>query len=371
MSESEKRERAEYQKQRKQIIRVILAIILGLSILAVTFTCIFVALDADTYVYFQETGSVVYHAYLNDNEYYEEERLNGGHAYVSSLIQKMDAAFTYRVNMDADDVTYRYQYRVDARLVVLDRNSGAPIYNPVETILGPTVSTFRGKTLTIDPIVSIDYVHYNEKAKAFIENYHLKDVSAQLTVTMYVDIVGMSEKFAQDNAGQYYVQVMIPLNQEIIKPQSTSTIPQGQQTVLANPHTNKAAFRALAEYFGILDLIALAALAYYVYTTRDEHIDYEIKVQRVVNSYKSFIQKINTAFDSTGYQVLTVDTFREMLEIRDTLQLPILMFENEDKTRSEFLIPTNSGLLYLFEIKVDNYDELYLNTENKESEENE
>ncbi|MBQ4121222.1 MAG: hypothetical protein IJD35_04320 [Clostridia bacterium] len=367
MSESEKLKRAEYQKNRKKTISIILAVILGLSILTVTFSCIFVVLDADTYVYFQENGSVVYHAYLNDNEYYEEERLNGGHAYVSSLIQKMDAAFTYRVQMDADDVTYRYQYRVDSRLVILDRNSGAPIYNPVETILGPTVSTYRGKTLTIDPIVSIDYVHYNDKAKAFIENYHLKDVSAQLNVTMYVDIVGMSEKFAQDSEGQYYVQVMIPLNQDIIKPQTTSTIPQGAQTVLANPHTNKTVFKALATYFGILDGIALAVLAYYILTTRDEHIDYERKVQRLVSSYKSFIQKINTAFDSTGYQVLAVDTFREMLEIRDTLQLPILMFENEDKTRSEFMIPTNTNLLYVFDIKVDHYDELYAGGEDTSS----
>lgn len=367
MSESEKLKRAEYQKNRKQTIHIILAIILGLSILTVTFSCIFIALDADTYVYFQENGSVIYHAYLNDNEYYEEERLNGGHAYVSSLIQKMDAAFTYRVKMDADDVTYRYQYRVDARLIILDRNSGAPIYNPVETILGPTVSTFRGKTLTIDPIVSIDYVHYNDKAKAFIENYHLKDVSAQLNVTMYVDIVGMSEKFAKDNEGQYYVQVMIPLNQEIIKPETASTIPQGQQTVLANLHTNKTVFKAFATYFGVLDAISLAVLAYYILITRDEHIDYERKVQKLLNSYKPFIQKIHTAFDSTGYQVLTVDSFSEMLEIRDTLQMPILMFENEDKTRSVFMIPTNTNLLYVFDIKVDHYDELYHNEENQEN----
>ena len=126
MSESEKLRREEFQKNRKKVIRIFLAVILGLSILTVTFFSIFIAMDANTYVYFQEEGNVIYHAYLNDNEYYEEERLNGGHAYVSSLIQKMDAAFTYRVQMDTDDVTFRYQYRVDAQLMLLDRNSGAP-----------------------------------------------------------------------------------------------------------------------------------------------------------------------------------------------------------------------------------------------------
>lgn len=359
MSESEKLRREEYRQNRKKIIWILLTVVLAISMLTVAFSYAFFALNADTYVYFQEEGSVLYHAYLNENEYYEEERLNGEHAYVSSLIHHMDAAFNYRVQMDADDVTYRYQYRVDAQLVVQDTRSGAPIYNPVETILGPTSSTFRGKVLTIDPTVEIDYIDYNNKAIGFIEKYKLADVTAHLNVTMYVDIVGMSESFAKDSQGQYFVQVKIPLNQLIVKPQSTSTIPEGAQTVLANPHAHKNVLKILAMIFGALDVVAIAAVSVYAIRTRDEHIDYERKVQRLVASYKSFIQKINTPFDATGYQLLMVDTFREMLEIRDTLQLPILMFENEDKTRSVFVIPTSAQLLYTFEIKVDNYDELY------------
>ena len=54
-----------------------------------------------------------------------------------------------------------------------------------------------------------------------------------------------------------------------------------------------------------------------------------------------------------------VDTFREMLEVRDTIMSPILMNENEDKTRTLFFIPTNTQLLYVFEIKIDDYDEIY------------
>ena len=35
------------------------------------------------------------------------------------------------------------------------------------------------------------------------------------------------------------------------------------------------------------------------------------------------------------------------------------MTENSDETKTSFLIPTNTKLLYVFEIKVDNYDEIY------------
>ena len=361
MSESEKAKRAEFQKKRKKVIYILLAVALVLSMITAVFSVIFVEKNKDVYVYYSEDGSALYHAYLNDNEYYEEDRLNGNHAYVSSLIHHMDASFKYRLQMNADDVTYKYQYRVDAQLVITDKSSGAAIYNPVETILGPTSDTYAGKTFFINPTVEIDYVHYNDKAKAFIEQYKLVNVSAHLDVTMYVDVVGMSEAFAEDGGGQYTVQVRIPLNQATLKPQVTSTIPAGQQKVLANPIGNFVVFKILAIVFGILDGGVLVALAIYVIKTRDAHIDYTRKVQKIVNSYKSFIQKINNEFNTEGYQVLSVDTFSGMLEIRDTLGLPILMHENEDKTRTVFIIPANASLLYMFEIKVENYDYLYAN----------
>ena len=360
MSESEKAARAEYQQRRKKFICIILAGVLVLSALTASFSIIFARLDANTYVLYEENGSAVYHAYLNENEYYEEEKLNGNHAYISSLIHHMDVDFSYTSDMAVPDVTYKYQYRVDARLVIQDNATGAPIYNPVETILGPTEKEYDGDNpLTLRPTVYVDYVKYNAKAEEVIEKFKLKDVASYLDVTMFVDVVGKSEVFANDNAGQYSINVRIPLTQNVLKPQVTSTIPAGPQEILANPNESKVVFKVLAIVFGLHLAAGIAFLVIYIIKTRDEHIDYARKVQKIVNSYKSFIQKISNPFDSTGYQILEIETFNELLEIRDTLQLPILMHENEDKTCTVFAIPTASHLLYTFEIKVDNYDELY------------
>ena len=55
-----------------------------------------------------------------------------------------------------------------------------------------------------------------------------------------------------------------------------------------------------------------------------------------------------------------------MLELRDTIKEPILMFENEDKTRTVFVIPAKDNLLYSYEIKVEGYDEMYSITPTQE-----
>ena len=62
--------------------------------------------------------------------------------------------------------------------------TGAAIYNPVNTVLGPESSSFKGQTLKLSPKVNVDYVQYNEKAQSFIDKYKLTNVVAYLDVTM-------------------------------------------------------------------------------------------------------------------------------------------------------------------------------------------
>ena len=112
-------------------------------------------------------------------------------------------------------------------------------------------------------------------------------------------------------------------------------------------------FEFASVVLGIADLVCTIALVLYIIRTRDCHIDYARRVGKILSSYKSYIQRINNPFDASNYQLLNVATFPELLEIRDTLQMPILMYEDEDKTYSEFIIAASNGLLYRYEISVE------------------
>ena len=118
-------------------------------------------------------------------------------------------------------------------------------------------------------------------------------------------------------------------------------------------------FKLLAIIFAIIAVILGGVLLAFVYLTRNEDVNYSNKVKKILNSYRSFIQQIDGEFDSEGYQIVKIKSFVEMLGIRDTIQSPVLMWENSDETMTQFMIPTNTKLLYIFEIKVDNYDMIY------------
>ncbi|MBQ7407567.1 MAG: hypothetical protein IJW11_07435, partial [Clostridia bacterium] len=58
-------------------------------------------------------------------------------------------------------------------------------------------------------------------------------------------------------------------------------------------------------------------------------------------------------YDTSGRQVIRVEAFTELLEIRDTVRQPVFMYENEDRTCTRFFVVTSLKSIYIFEIKVE------------------
>ena len=353
MSELEKLQREQYQTKRNKYIflqRILLVVLTAVLLLC---SVIYIGLDKDTYVYYAEEGNAIHRAYLSENEFYEEGYLNGSHAYVSALVQKMTALFTYDLVFDTDKVTFKYSYHIDAQLEVLDKGSSAPLYNPTYTVVPLTTNTYTGKKLAINELVDIDYQKYNAIAEAYRAEFALKDAISTLIVRMHVEVRGESENFAKDSSGEYVTELRIPLTQATFKPVVSATTPAGEQKILAIDEDVKLAFAVLAIVFGVIDVFAAIFFTCYVISTRDKHIDYKRKVNKILTSYKSYIQRITNEFDMEGYRVLRMSDIAELLEIRNTIQKPILTFENEDKTCSKFFIVDDVNIIYLLEIKVE------------------
>lgn len=357
MSEKEKLIRAIYQRRRKGWI-TFQTIIIVLVTLALAFgSYSYYQLNKATYVPYTQHGNVIYKAYLADNAFYEQEYLNGSHAYVASLVEKMTADFEYDLEINANDVDFKYSYKIDAQVEVRDKTTQMAIYNPIFELVPTKTLTGSGSVLEIDDSVELDYNTYNKLAKDFIASYSLDEVESLLIVRMYVDVLGESQEFVENNKDSYTIELFVPLDKKTVTPYAITPVDEQEQRVLTVNNNDTTMLKYIV--FGVLgfDLLLVLILALYVRLTRDKHIDYARKVKRIISSYTSYIQKVNNPVRLKDYQVLNVDTFTELLEIRDTLQMPILMFENSDRTYTHFFI-VNGDILYLFKISVkDDFDD--------------
>ena len=361
MSEFEKRRRAEYKRKRKKCIIAQTAVILLLTLVMLASFIAYQVMNQTYYIEYTENSLVDYKVYLKENDFYEEEYLDKGQSYVASLIDNIKTDFIYRLNMDASDVDYEYSYSVDAELRITDRTSNATIFSSTEVITPEnTVAQNSNNKLIINESVDVNYGEYNNLAARFVETYKLTNATSKLILAMRVNVLSSCEEFESDNSNEYVMMLNIPLNSTTLEITMTSSVPSSESKIIASDRgASKDTAKVIAIISAALDALCIIALIIFIFTTRNTDINYNIKVQRILSKYRSYIQKINNPFSSDGYQVLMVDSFREMLEIRDTIQSPILMSENEDKTRTEFIITTNTKILYMYELKVDDYDIIY------------
>ncbi len=365
MSESEKKRRQEYKKNRKKWILIQAAALALIFVLSLSSFLVYNRMNRTHYIEYTENGDVDYRVHLKENGFFEEEWVGKDQSYVSSLIDGMVADFSYELDMAADDVSFDYSYKIDAALVVADKETKDPIFCPVYSLVPSTKATVKsGNGVTVRESVYIDYNKYNDLASAFIDTYNLTHTTASLTVTMHVEVLGQSDAFEENAAGAYEVSLLVPLAAQTLSIEMTSTVPGEESKVLAYSQAiNQNLFLVLGIVFASLAFLAAGGLLFFVYITKNEDITYINRVKKLVSAYRSFIQQMEGEFDTEGYQTVPIKTFVEMLGIRDTIGSPILMTENADQTMTKFLIPTATKLLYTFEIRVDNYDEIYGLTE--------
>ena len=361
MSELEIRMRQEYKRNRKKWTVIQIVAIILLAAVALGSFLIYDRMNRTYYIEYTECSNIDYKVQYKENEFFEEEWIGKNQEYISSLINSIASDFSYKLNMDAVGVGFEYKYKIDATLLIADKDSGKPYRTVTENLLPLTSSAARrSNSVNISESVSIDYNKFNDMATEFIKIYSLKNASSTLIVTLDVEVLSSSEEFQQSNENKYSTSLNIPMAKDTFSMEITSSVPQSESKVLAySGAENQDIFFTASIISSIIAFLLVLTLIVFLHITRNEDITYAAKVRKIVRSYGSYIQRMEGDFCDEGYQTVMIKTFTEMLGIRDTIQSPVLMTENRDETMTRFLIPTNTKILYTYEIKVDNYDAIY------------
>ncbi len=369
------------ERRRTRYKRWVLFNSIAIALIALTIVGLYVANDRineATYIDYIESTDVnysvkipkntpFYSQYLEDFSQYADANgdlwIPTDYAYPSTAATIVRIGFDYHLEVCSPDVDYEYTYRIIAQPEVVDGATKNKFPLP-KTVIEESSEPIKGNSssqLDFKKNIEIDYHHYDDIVKQFEKEFDIKDTTENLIITMEVEVVGSSEKFENNAENTCTIKVTMPLNESAFDVNySTTSSHCGDCKILCKTADGvKGQLIDIAKVLCKVEVALIVILIVGWYISRNKDITYYTKIQRLVNSYRSFIQKVENGFDTTGYQIVIISSFREMLAIRDTIQSPILMSENTDKTRCQFFIPTNTRILYLFEVKVDNYDKLY------------
>ena len=343
----------EQAKRKKHIIEYA-CLVVFYAILALAFLFLHSYTNKDVYIKYNETSDIEYKVYLKENDFFKEKFLGPNRSYIASLIDYIDTTFNYKISLQDENADFKYSYFIESEVNVKEKNGTSSLYNYKETIINEIVRYSEKKSdAYINEKVKINYNKYNELIKKFLSTYDLDNTNSTLTVRMYVNILGSCEDL-DNKSNESVMSIEIPLTTKTMNIELSNDLIETEDNIMACSNNNfkTIVFLLLGILMSVFTIIIIVLLVRYIVITRTAEDIYHKELKKILNNYHSYIQKINNQFNLSMYQKLKVDTFTDMLEIRDTLQQPILMVENSSKDGVYFIIPSNTKILYTYCLKV-------------------
>lgn len=302
------------------------------------------------HVEFFEKGNIDYKVYLEKNDFFVNKYLGKDRQYIAELIDYVIADFEYSISLDSNDVSYKYDYRVEMEANVVNKETRNVIFNNKKEVINKKDLVATDGVCIYEEIM-LDYNYYNNLVKNLINTYGLLDVAeSSLFVRLYVTFnCGLDDvKNASEN--DVVLTMQIPLAKKTVDVSLDNDVfGLDNDYFIFYGEGNYIVFLVFAVCFGILALYLIFTLIKYWIKTNSYGSMFDKKLNKILKNYGSYIQKTEGSLDFRNYKVLKIAEFESMLELRDMLSKPIMMIENEIEGIVSFVI-TTEDISYVYEL---------------------
>lgn len=308
------------------------------------------------YINYSENSDIDYKIYLKDNNFYEEEYLGKGMAYVASLIDKIHINYKYNYNVDKKSNLY-IKYAVKAKLIIASQNNSNVFlekeYDLSKEAVEDVVDKY-GYSINKDDVV-IDYNYYNKLANDFKAHYAV-NTSNRLEVSLYV-----TEKSKPNNiydlSNTNKVTLVIPLSEQEVNISFDNKNINVEKQLISNSVfiVKDTKLAIVSGLIAILLLISIISLMKKLSLTSSETSKYDKYVNRLLRGYDRLIINIKNKPNSEDYNIIKVERFEELIDVRDNTSQPINYFVITPHQKCEFFV-INKNNLYTYVIKASDFD---------------
>ena len=307
------------------------------------------SINSDEKLHFQEKGNVKYSVCLKDNDFFEDECLDSNMSYVASLIKNISFDFNYQFNGNFDNLVSSVDYEVVAKLII-ENNDTKTKYYEKEYVLAPKTSDSiknNGTLYNLDKKINIDYEYYNNIATNFKSQY---GVDSQSYLEVYLNTYNNVNSKYKDIPSSAQISVRIPLSQKAIEINfNTQEINKSIDKYITSKNIviNGYLIFIVGITFLFTSLIFLCFIFMIIKKYTKTISKYDKFINKILKEYDRLIVETATFPDEKEYNVLIINSFNELVDVRDNLRSPIMFYNVKDHKMSKFYILNNNNL-YLY-----------------------
>ena len=298
---------------------------------------------------YSDTNKIEYKVYLKANEFYKDEYLGMNRAYVANLIDHIDIDYNYLFNIETL-TKMGFDYRIVAQLII--ENSKGISFVDEKYVVKDTVHNDINNTGTfaVTEHAVIDYGYYNYLANKFKIETGV-DIISYLNVYLEVDKkTDESLNYAINETTR--ANIKIPLSERALEInfdannlESTKSISPTEE-VIVNYH-----YLALEIMLFIISTIFITLVIKDLASLIKSKTAYDKYVDKLLKNYDRLIVETKTKFDMTNYNITSVKSFTELLDVRDNLKLPIVYYNIIEHKKGIFYIKNNRDIFSLIVVE--------------------
>lgn len=337
----------------KQIILMVFTLILSLGM-------IYYALNNTNKesISYTQNGNVDYKVCLKENNFYSQNCLDKNMSYVSSLIKNVGLTFNYDLNT-SEQLNVKTEYEVTAKLVISNAENTSKYFEQKYVLQDKTsegISQINNE-YKISKNIDIDYDYYNTIASTFKSQYGV-ETNSYIEVSFQVFHTNKENEDIRVPSPNPVI-LNIPLSQKSININMTASGINKQET----QNIESSIFtlnNIICLFIGIIALIVCLIsglkIAKMLTLIKEKKNNYDKFMEKILREYDRLIVETSTLPKFNNYFVTKVNSFGELIDVRDNLRLPIMYYEVAKHQKCHLYIIDNKNL-YLLTVKAVDMEE--------------
>lgn len=301
---------------------------------------------------YTENGNIDYKVYLKENEFWKDEYLGKNMTYVTSLVDYIDVNFDYNFNVNQNS-NINYTYSVFANLIITPEENSEVLFNEKYVLEDNISERFTNiDKYNINKTIKVDYGYYNDIANKFKSTYGL-NCNGKLFIGLQVDTKGKDLKYETEfnNSNDMKICFTLAKKQVSINKEKEALNTQkdiNNQNAKLIKNKGKFAIGIIFIFISILQTINIIKNIYEITSKKDGYTKY---IDKLLNNYDRAIVETQYMPNLEDYEVLEVSKFEELLDVRDTLRVPIIYTPIKDKEKESCFYIKHENSIFIYYVK--------------------